>query len=367
MDKIYVADTVIDRTDYQEITKILKEGDPFVLSPSNIKEKYTIDQYRLASLRGDVKLKVLLDNNIFTRILPLAKGISIEGNEQGKKAARFACSIMSFFIMGGFDIEFSLPLYERAYSEAEGSREEDLYYFRVADNLHPQVYADVAVGKKDSFPSYDLEFARDLVDTEYTSTDCSDFENPPILWKHIYLKLLEACKIWKDVDCNITRVSSYLQWVRESSLFIPATESFVLLFFSENRLSKMIKGINSANKEKLIHGVRNAAWDLKYITYWGNKAEQEQGQTIWFLCSNDNVLKKIAELMLIEKGNERNDFLKNIFMGYWGYEDGFKVFTQYQSLEEEVLAQGVKRKDIVRGLERQIDSAILSYEEALKT
>jgi hypothetical protein len=129
----------------------------------------------------------------------------------------------------------------------------------------------------------------------------------------------------------------------------------------------MIKGINSNNKEKLIHGVRNAAWDLTYITYWGDKAEHEQGESIWFLCSNDKVLKKIAESILIEKGLERDDFLKDIFIGFWGHKDGVKVFTQYQSFKEDVFAQRVKRKDFVRGLERQIDSTILNYEEALKT
>ena len=362
-----MANTVIEQDDYQKIIKLLEESDPFVLSPSNVKGKYKIDQYRLASVRGDLRLKVLLDNNIFTRILPLAKGDSLEVGSQSDKATGLACAIMSFFIMGGFDIEFTLPLYERAYCKSKSSRGEDLYYFRVADNLHPQVYADVALGKKDCFPSHDLEFAKNMVDKEYPPMDCSLFDEIPVHWKHIYIKLLKACAVWKDTQSNMERVKRYIQWVRENSLFIPATESFVLLFFSENRLSKMIKGINSNNKEKLIQGARNAAWDLLYITYWAEKAEKEQGKTIWFICSNDKVLKKIAESIFIVKSADRDSFLGGLFEEYWGEKNGMQVLEIYKALENEVKSEKVKRDKFIEELELHLDSDVHNYEQAIRT
>lgn len=365
MDKSYVADTIIIPDDYKRITQLLLEADPFVISPSNIKEKYKVDQYRLASLRGDIELKALLDNNIFTRILSLARGERLAGEEQSQRVAHIACAAMCFYIMGGFDIEVNFPMYERAFNNS-GDAASDMHYFRIADNLHPQVYANVALGKTDRIRRYDLAFAENEV-SKLAQPDCSAFQRVPLQWKHAYLKLLMACMIWKTIPSNLDRVSRYIKWVREQSLFLPAVESFVFLFCSESKMSKMVKGIASDNKDKLIRGIQSAAWDLSYVTYWANKAEQEQGKAIWFLCSNDKVLKRIAESILLVKGHDRDAFLGSMFACYWGARDASMVLQDYRTLEDEIRAQGDEREQNIQDLELSLDGAIMHCEEALRT
>lgn len=56
----------------------------------------------------------------------------------------------------------------------------------------------------------------------------------------------------------------------------------------------VFKNVASRDRKKALAGVRNAAWDLVYITAWHEKV-QEHALTV--LCSRDRVLLTTAELL----------------------------------------------------------------------
>ena len=101
MVKEYVLRNV-DYNDIQEIQKMVRESNLLIPTPSNINDVYDIERYRQESLFSDAEFKVILDNNIFTQIIPLIDGRKKYG-EALTKEAKLICGIMCFLIYAGLE------------------------------------------------------------------------------------------------------------------------------------------------------------------------------------------------------------------------------------------------------------------------
>jgi hypothetical protein len=112
MEEIYTVETEFNTVFYYLIETLVQQSNPLIATPSTIKDVYSLEEYMI---RGDgVKLNVFLDNNILTRLVHLAKGNEIQGNEEIVKVYRYCCAVMCFFILGNFQIETNVAFYERA-------------------------------------------------------------------------------------------------------------------------------------------------------------------------------------------------------------------------------------------------------------
>jgi hypothetical protein len=67
---------------------------------------------------------------------------------------------------------------------------------------------------------------------------------------------------------------------------------------SHNPPKNVFKNVRSPNREKALAGVKNAVWDLVYITEWYEKIKvQAKTHELTVLCSRDKLLLNVAELL----------------------------------------------------------------------
>ena len=143
MVKSYVTHEVRPE-DWELIEKMIRQSETIVASPSNIKDIYDAQRYRKENLSYNIELKAVLDNNIFTQVLPLLDGRKKYG-EPLNEEVKLICGIMCFLKYSGIETNPILALLERTEVDSISKNQED-YFFRVADHLHPQIFADLALG-----------------------------------------------------------------------------------------------------------------------------------------------------------------------------------------------------------------------------
>lgn len=78
--KVDVDSKLLDR-----VIKLLRDSDPFVAPPSNIDDVYDITQYIRSSALTGVELHILVDNNVLTRAISIAKGEMILGSPESQR------------------------------------------------------------------------------------------------------------------------------------------------------------------------------------------------------------------------------------------------------------------------------------------
>ncbi len=108
------------------------------LGQPDVYDPLTYIQQRLTSGTETI---LLADRNIFTRWLALMNGAAA-GPEH-----RIVAAVTAFAQRGDIIIEPSLALYEAAATAGRDAANKELRQFRIADNLEPVYWADVALSR----------------------------------------------------------------------------------------------------------------------------------------------------------------------------------------------------------------------------
>ena len=330
--------------DLEPIVEMVRRAAPFVITPSTIVDPYDLKEYIIASAAETCKLYAILDNNIITRACSIADGQAARTGSNNTEALRLTAAIMCFFILGGFHLEPSLAIYEKA-SKADhptGMRAFEL--FRIADHIHPQLYADLALGRIERIPEADLSLATILSKENKPDITVSDFSRQIAPWQVQYLALLKAASIWREGESTLNAAISYIRWMETDSFFNVAGAIFALAFFGPNRPSKMLKGNLSTPPDQLIVSVQNAAWDMTYVSQWAKKASKAKRDEITFLCSNDRIVKAMARPILIPTGADQDAELGAFLRQYWSALDTGKLVSELNRAIKIVTASPVQRR-----------------------
>lgn len=247
MEEIHIGEFEFARDYFEPIKQIVRDNNPLI-GTVNLSDIYSLEEYMMST--EDTKLNVLLDNNIFTRLIYLTKGGEIKGNSEEIKTYRFCCAVMCFFVLGGFNIEPNIALYERASKKNHSNAINDVYHFRVADHIHPMSYAELALGIKDKFCEEEIETAVNFLTPHYLETEETNFEKDLDDWKIIYFHLLKIYELKTTEIDGTQKIKSFLKWVVEDCFSTSVSTIFALIFFSPNSSSfgTMIKKINSTQQ-----------------------------------------------------------------------------------------------------------------------
>jgi hypothetical protein len=172
--KIVVCTPQFSLEDMKLVEKIIRANDIFVLVPSNIPDRYDLRNYITARQFQERKLKALVDNNLLTRAIALARGKEVPHEEEQAKGYILAAATMAYLMAADFLIEPSMSLYEKASKSGHASAVEELYYFRVADNTHIAEWINIALEKQRHIAPDELEIAKkrvlkNKVDTKKTT------------------------------------------------------------------------------------------------------------------------------------------------------------------------------------------------------
>lgn len=290
----------IDSKDMKLIEAMVRESNSLVGSPSNISNLYDAQRYRNEHFLYDIKLKAVLDNNIFTQILPLVDGRKIKG-EPLNKEVKLICAIMCFLKYSGIETIPTLALHERPERLDLTTRNQEDYFFRIAERLHPQIFSNLALGIICDISQEVIDKSKKIIDSNQELLDeisqpfCEMEKSEEFLFT--YYGILKAFLLYKKEKNEILRLELFLNWYYSFSLFDPILFFFIVIILSNSRVPKMIKNINSIDFHKIKKSIYNATWDLKYLSLFQDVHQQSPENEIWFFCTRDKVLLELSSFV----------------------------------------------------------------------
>jgi hypothetical protein len=258
-------------------------------------DPYSIETYIVQFAGYGIETTFLIDRNIYSQILTLAKGATIS------EKTRVAAGVMAFASCANVGLEPSLALYEGSASGAVGGWKNDLGLFHRADDIHPENWAALALGDAQ-------RFAR-RISPRRLRAEISQYFDPAMKLKSfefVYPILLKMALISrKKVSCD-SKMIALIDWMYDSWHFSAPATVLGSQVLSQDPPKKVFKNIGSPERRRALKGVTNAAWDLVYITEWYKKIKtQANTNKLTVICSRDLVLLRVAELLrrgLFEEG-----------------------------------------------------------------
>lgn len=341
---VVVVESPLPVDDVSAIEQMLREADPLVSPPSNIEDVYSLPLYLHNAAVGGATLYALLDNNILTRATAFASGGAVSENAESARVDRLAAAVMCFLIAASFRVEPNIPLHEKAAHGGHDNAVEQLRLLRIADHVSPQAYCDVALGRTQRLPPEAIAEAIGRLPAGMPPARQPDFAAETRTWLAAYYALLKVASLDRQDTSAFEKAAAFLTWSRTDAFFSATATTFALIFLSPRRPPRMIKRVNSANPALVKEGLQNAAWDLLYMKHWLNQVSQSAANTIWFLFSNDQVLKRLARNLVEPDGDVRGQMLLRILDEYWGNESR-ALAERYQA--EKAAAMTADRKEVV--------------------
>jgi hypothetical protein len=272
--------------DVTALQDLLRESKSFV--PSFVgADVYSVETYIVQYARGRIETTLLFDRNLYSQVVALAKG------SRATEKSRFAAAVMAFASCANAQIEPNLALYEGSASGARRAWKRDLAVFHRADEIHPKNWAALALGHSERFD-------RRIPGKRLRSERAKSFDPTAKLrfYGFVYPIVLKMATISRVGGQSDKKMIELLDWMYYRWHFSAPATVLAIQALSHNPPKDVFKNIGSTDRKKALAGVRNAAWDLVYITAWYERIKtQAQEHELTVLCSRDRVLLTAAELL----------------------------------------------------------------------
>jgi hypothetical protein len=272
--------------DVAALQYLLRESNCFV--PSFVgADAYSVETYIVQYARERTKTILLFDRNLYSQVVALSKG------SRATEKFRFAAAIMAFASCANAMIEPSLALYEGSASGARPAWKRDLEVFHKADEIHPSNWATLALGHAE-------RFARRIPGKRLRSEPAKSF-NPTAklrFYGFVYPIILKMATISRAGGRPDKKMIELLDWMYYCWQFSAPATLLAIQALSHDPPKDIFKNIGSTDRKRALAGVKNAAWDIVYITAWYERIKlQAQANELTVLCSRDRVLLTVAELL----------------------------------------------------------------------
>jgi hypothetical protein len=278
--------SLIPPGDVTALQDLLRESNSFV--PSFVgADAYSVDTYIVQRARRQIETTLLFDRNLYSQAVALAKGA------RATETSRFAAAVMAFASCANAQIEPNLALYEGSASGGRRAWKRDLEIFHRADEIHPANWAALALG-------YAERFDRRIPGKRLQPQLAKSFDPTAKLrfYGFVYPIALKMAAINRMGGPSDKKILEMLHWMYYRWQFSAPATVLAMQALSHNPPKDVFKNIGSTDRKKALAGVRNAAWDLVYITAWYEKIKaQGQEHKLTVLCSRDRVLLTAAELL----------------------------------------------------------------------
>lgn len=308
----------IPTDDLIELQDRLRSAALFCCTFDTADDPYSIAIYHREAALFETKAAMLMDRNVFSRVVNLAQG-KVSGPSHKLPAA-----VMAFAQCADILIEPNFALYEYAAVTSPNLSVGELEVFRAADNIHPRLYTDVALGRADRIP------VAQAIEVQGADTLQAALSRRPHRWRFDYTALLKVALLELSSLAPHEKLLRLLEWMHQEFFFSATALGFASYYFSpKKRRRGMLKQLRSPDRRAALVGVQNAAWDLNLIGEWLRKVRaQDQDKTIWLLCSLDEALREIAKRQIAQGGDIEVD-LHRLFSDDWGVEIGPRIADAY--------------------------------------
>lgn len=199
--------------------------------------------------RHGVETCFIIDRNIFTRIISLARGEPVsKKTKEAENAYRIAAGALAFFQCCDALVEPCMPLLEQSSHDNAASADEELRLFRMADNIAPQNFADIALGRSDRL---DLSSVK-----QFDSDEPEDPSEKPMWWTLNYALALKLALLELEQIDQRTKLERFLRWLHEDYIWSASAVMFAIVYLSPLRKHGMLKRLRSPDRRVALGGVR---------------------------------------------------------------------------------------------------------------
>lgn len=253
------------------------------------------------------EIRAIFDRNIISELTSFARNGSNES-----ETTKNSLALLAFLQIASIDIEPGIAISEYCATYYNPLPDDELLLFRKIDNLPTEYLIELALGRNNL-----LDLSKTLHKGKRVRVNRPDRSEDVHLWKVQYIFSLKLYLLANSQGDRFGKICNFIYWMWEEYLSGAVAFSFMAIFFSE-KYGKMMKGVNSSNPKKAMHGVRNAAWDMATTHYWTNLVvKRKQNDPFFIFCTADNPLKIVSKYIIehSEKPNKEKLFT-NLFGNY---------------------------------------------------
>jgi hypothetical protein len=237
---------------------------------------------------------VHLDANFLSQLLRLFSGSKITDQ------TKVACALMCLAIVFDMKMNPTFATHEYAFT---GSDPPDprLAGFNFINNLHPQVLADIALGR-----AHNALFPRlaSLPPTKHVGTHRQRLRMDGI----VYASLLKVAAIdrrllmtQRTLAQRAKRAEQLQDWMFHEFLFCSGPLKIGDQLWGQHRQKTVLKGIERCDASNVLQTVRNATWDLVLAENWAeSEAKRKPGEPFHLIFSFDRAVRTLASRMLMK-------------------------------------------------------------------
>lgn len=322
----------IPASDLLKVHQMLMRADLFVPSFEAVGlDTYSVLTYKQQEHDFGFEFRLLVDRNLVTRWVGLLHG------DMATQQHRLAAAVIVFAQCANFLIEPNIALHEFASSAGNIPANHELNVFRLADNLHPQYWTEIALGRTDRLhvPPSDMPVL--------TPRSEQNLNRTLDRWRRNYVFVLKLAEMHLRGGSSQRSMAEILRWMYEE-FFLggPAVRLAIQYLAPGAGRSGLLKGIESPDREKAIAGLRNASWDLTLLSHFLRKVEDQQTRdhqsNLWILCSLDRHVLAFARSLLGDHGSvdpTQSNHLSYTLRKLWGPDTGATLSQILQGYRED--------------------------------
>lgn len=344
------------------IEAILNDRKVIVAANTEHPPLHSFMTYMSAIFIDGINIKALIDRNILSALVEIAKGNVININDPTYQSiSALMCFLLSFDVQ----IEPAIAIYEFGSLHSHSKAVSDLRYFRVADHLHPKQYADIALGRRNRASDEELELAGTFAD-KFALDEQNSFTRLLRPFKINYLYALKIANLARMSLQPMERLQQFYMWMLNEAVVSAVATTFANIYFGPHDQRSLIKSINSQSSDKLLKGIKNATWDMSYLSHWGKMVASSDSNKATLFCSCDIDLLDVAECLFF------NNLVtvpqtppERVFSKHWPPEFMKQLIEQYSQLLESIRNHPNKRELHIKASWNRLDQMILQEEAAL--
>ena len=353
--------------DYEALRSLLNESSPLVTGNYEDSASFDLSEYLSATQLGDIEFRALFDRNLLSPLAELAAGKQLDGSDESKKSGRIACACAAFCILSGILIEPSMALYEYASTQGNLAAQDDYSNFRIADNVNPAIFVDIALGRADRLPPEHIAQVQIDPGLHNLGSPEPNFEKRLRLWRPSYLYVLKIAALRRSGLSPLESALEFQRWQAEDSFYDAAASLYCLASASHQPpKGQMLKGINSSSSSKLRKGLRNAAWDICLIKQFGKfvTTPTTPKEASWSLWSLDKAVREISKALFAREDQSEHDALTAFYDRCWG-RDGRTLHESYLKHSSRVNNGSEARRQFTSAAFARLDQDISDLEAQL--
>lgn len=270
-------------------------------------------------------LAVVLDRNVFSRALEL---FTPERPPAGKEH-RIAAAVFAYCIWTGAYFDPVIATAETVFTNRIERGRGEAVELVAMQNIHPQPYVDVALGRADRIPSDVLAVERTVSAIQGAASLELDQWDQFRADYGAALKLAMLLRELGEASPTPDTFVRFLEWSYHEFILVLPAIIYGSLALSPRRISGMFKDVRVGKSADALRGVRNATWDMAMLRYFMKLLSQSKAaRTFPIACSLDRALLHCLDDLVGIYGQPeavQHQRLNEMFCRHWGDQASTKV------------------------------------------